>query len=431
MSKALDKSVKTEDDKLLLLRLLLMELVKERNYYLLENDFQLSNSKHKNAKRTGANFPNQWPKWCGAAPGNETIHLQSSRVDIAVTGESGCGKSSLINAILGFAETDKPSAPVDVKETTLEPVPYKHVRFPNVVFWDLPGIGTLNFPASSYFEKINITKFDFFLICGLRFNKNDVLLAKEILRAGKKFFFLRTKIDTDVEYYRRQGRHEETALEVIRKDCRKKIELAGITSFTVFLISSWEAHKYDFGKLHDILRKELPKVKRQAFLLSLSNITCSVIDMKVRLLGKRVWRAALLSCLSCAIPIPMCPVICNAKILADEVKLYYQQLGLDETSLCCLSKRYQRPLSSLQSEIRHQYMSTGNDFANRMQNVAGETQFLTYLVLSSLPVLGSLPSAAISFEITSRMLHQLLDELSEDSKRVLIKALSYQDKEHA
>ncbi|XP_043935016.1 interferon-inducible GTPase 5-like [Protopterus annectens] len=350
--------------------------------------------------------------------------FQNTAVDIAVTGESGTGKSSLINALLAVLDTDQSAAPVDVKETTLRPVAYKHKKFPNVVFWDLPGIGTLNFPACDYLERLGILRFDFFLICGIRFTENDAALAKVILIAGKKFFFVRMKVDTDIEYYKRLGRQEETALEVIQKDCADKLEAVGMHSSGLFLVSSWFPHKYDFARLYETLQNELPKVKRQAFLLTLSNIACSIIEIKVRYLKRRVWRAALLSCLGSAVPLPLVSVICNAKILAREVDFYYQQLGLDDDSLSYLASRYQKPLYSLKGELHHRYMVTEDDLVERMASVAGEKRVVAYTVLSCLPFLGSVPSVALSFEIVSRMLHQLLDELEEDSKRVLKSAVS-------
>ncbi|XP_015770548.1 PREDICTED: interferon-inducible GTPase 1-like, partial [Acropora digitifera] len=75
-------------------------------------------------------------------------------VNIAITGDVGAGKSSFINALIGLRDDDPQAAEVGVAETTLEPTPYGHPTSPNIVFWDLPGIGTPNYPdLETYVQK--------------------------------------------------------------------------------------------------------------------------------------------------------------------------------------------------------------------------------------------------------------------------------------
>lgn len=64
----------------------------------------------------------------------------------------------------GLIAQDEGAARVGVVETTNEPTPYEHPDFPNLKIWDLPGVGTPNYPRSSYLEKIQFTRYDFFLI---------------------------------------------------------------------------------------------------------------------------------------------------------------------------------------------------------------------------------------------------------------------------
>ena len=83
-------------------------------------------------------------------------------LNIAVTGESGAGKSTFVNAFRGIDNTDENAAPTDVVETTMKPDPYPHPIYPNVTIWDLPGIGTTKFPADQYLKHVVFEKFDFF-----------------------------------------------------------------------------------------------------------------------------------------------------------------------------------------------------------------------------------------------------------------------------
>ncbi|WAR22796.1 TGTP2-like protein, partial [Mya arenaria] len=78
------------------------------------------------------------------------------QINIAVTGESGTGKSSFINSIRGLKADDLGAAEVGAVETTMEPTAYKHPDNPNLQVWDLPGVGTSSFTREKYFQKINL-----------------------------------------------------------------------------------------------------------------------------------------------------------------------------------------------------------------------------------------------------------------------------------
>lgn len=69
--------------------------------------------------------------------------------NFAITGQSGSGKSSLINAIRGFSDTDPRAAKVGEVETTMKIQSYVHPSYPHVVLWDLPGINIVSISSSS------------------------------------------------------------------------------------------------------------------------------------------------------------------------------------------------------------------------------------------------------------------------------------------
>lgn len=84
--------------------------------------------------------------------------LLNISLHIAVTGESGTGKSSFINAIRELGDEDEAAAKTGVTETTTEPTRYQHPTMPNVMLWDLPGIGTPKFKARSYLKQIQFNR---------------------------------------------------------------------------------------------------------------------------------------------------------------------------------------------------------------------------------------------------------------------------------
>ncbi len=73
-------------------------------------------------------------------------------LNIGVTGESGSGKSTFVNAFRGLGDEEEGSAKTGVVETTTEPEVYLHPKYKNVKVWDLPGIGSPNFKADEYLK---------------------------------------------------------------------------------------------------------------------------------------------------------------------------------------------------------------------------------------------------------------------------------------
>uniref|UniRef100_A0A3P9DR07 IRG-type G domain-containing protein n=1 Tax=Maylandia zebra TaxID=106582 RepID=A0A3P9DR07_9CICH len=93
--------------------------------------------------------------------------------------------------------------------------------YPNVTLWDLPGIGTPMFPAEKYLKHVEFRMFYFFIIVSeTHITENDVKLALKIQEMGKKFYFVRSKIDKDLGAERRKRNFsKERTLTKIREDC--------------------------------------------------------------------------------------------------------------------------------------------------------------------------------------------------------------------
>jgi len=142
-------------------------------------------------------------------------------LNIGITGESGSGKSSFVNAFRGLGDEDEGSAKTGVVETTMEPEVYLHPKYNNVKVWDLPGIGTPNFKANEYLKLVNIERYDVFIIIAAdRFRESHAQLAEEIIGMGKKFYFVRSKIDCSIAAEKRKANFDEkNTLRSIREDC--------------------------------------------------------------------------------------------------------------------------------------------------------------------------------------------------------------------
>lgn len=148
-------------------------------------------------------------------------------LNIAITGESGSGKSTFVNAFRALGDEDEGSAETGVVEITPEPTAYPHPKFPNVKLWDLPGIGTPRFKADEYLNHVKFERYDFFIIIASdRFRESHANLAAEILKMNKKFYFVRSKIDSNIEAEKRKKTfNEELTLKKIRENCIKGLLL--------------------------------------------------------------------------------------------------------------------------------------------------------------------------------------------------------------
>ncbi|KAG2233009.1 hypothetical protein INT48_007585 [Thamnidium elegans] len=72
--------------------------------------------------------------------------------NVAVCGVSGSGKSSIVNAILGYKDTESRAAKVGEVETTARPSSYQHPDLANMVIWDMPGVGTQKHPIDTKYR---------------------------------------------------------------------------------------------------------------------------------------------------------------------------------------------------------------------------------------------------------------------------------------
>ncbi|XP_034374389.1 interferon-inducible GTPase 1-like [Arvicanthis niloticus] len=282
--------------------------------------------------------------------------IDNKPLNVAIIGESGSGKSSFINALGGIGHEENGLANTGVVETTMERYPYKHPNMPNVVFWDLPGIGTTEFPTSTYLEKMKFYEYDFFIIISAtRFKKNDIDLAKAISMMKKEFYFVRTKVDSDLrneEEFKPQTFDREKVLQAIRLNCVKHFQENDIAEPPIFLISNRNFCEYDFPNLMDKVISDLSVYKRHNFMLSLPNITDSAIEKKQQFLKQRIWLEAFAADLRGIIPSPTFFLESDLKTLEKSMKFYRTVFGVDDASLQSLARDWQMPVDQVEAMVK-------------------------------------------------------------------------------
>jgi len=131
-----------------------------------------------------------------------------SAIFIQVLGNTGVGKSSLFNSILGLEEEDEVFKS-GATETTVETDFYDITNvvkslcpgqeIPKVFLCDQPGIGGIKISAQSYFETFTPGHYDFTVFCSAsRLTENEIWLTKHLDNYQKDYMVVRTKVDSDL-----------------------------------------------------------------------------------------------------------------------------------------------------------------------------------------------------------------------------------------
>ncbi|XP_067399086.1 interferon-inducible GTPase 5-like [Emydura macquarii macquarii] len=354
--------------------------------------------------------------------------LEKTPLDIAITGVSGSGKSSFVNAIRGLRDNDEGAAETGTTQTTMKPNPYTHPRHREVTIWDLPGTGTPTFQPEKYLKEVNFDWYDFFIIvAATHFTSHDTNLAREIQKKGKRFYYVRSKVDNDLKGEgRKKNFNKERSLQKIREDCIENLRKVGEASPRVFLICIWEPANYDFPLLLETLENELDEQKRHVFTLALPNISAEILRKKKAELQKHILEVAFMSCAIGAVPLPGLSLVCDVAILVFHMRQYCVAFGLTDESLTRLARQVGKPVAELKSVMKKSSMASAitKEFVlSLLSRSACGLLMIVEFVLNFVPVLGSLAGGGISFLTTRYLLQSFLDDAAEDAQKVLTKAL--------
>ncbi|XP_032084315.1 interferon-inducible GTPase 5-like [Thamnophis elegans] len=351
--------------------------------------------------------------------------MHNQPLNIAVTGDAGAGKSSLVNAIRGVSDHDMEAAKVGVVEETMEPKEYPHPKFPNMKIWDLPGIGTPKFQAAEYLKQVNFERYDVFIIVySERFTENNALLAKEIQKMNKKFYCVRTKIDHSIESEKRNPNFNmEETLETIRNYCEDRIRDTGGPPAKTFLISSWKVKEYDFPLLQETIATELPEHQKDVLTRAMHIFSEKELMMKKKLMKSYIEKVTLVSCYCGTVPVPGLPMVTDIAILQHTLRLLCRAFGFDDRSLHFLEVQTGKRFEELKSAITKTPLANEIDMCLVISRLTKSSLWVSLsaleVILDFIPVVGSLFDGASSPYLTYHFLNKFLNEAVEDAQNVL------------
>ncbi|KAK2122378.1 interferon-inducible GTPase-domain-containing protein, partial [Fusarium oxysporum II5] len=132
--------------------------------------------------------------------GRAKENFEKGRIHIAVCGQSGSGKSSVINALRGIQNSQVGAAPTGTTETTQTRSTYHaHESICTTTLHDLPGGGTRRAPIEDYYNNQKLYLFDFLLVIHSgRLGQLDIETVKNCLRIRQPFLIIRSKSDESI-----------------------------------------------------------------------------------------------------------------------------------------------------------------------------------------------------------------------------------------
>jgi len=267
--------------------------------------------------------------------------LKASPVNVAVVGRSVVGKSSFVNAIRNLEPDDENAAPVGEFKSTSEIGDYLHPTVPGIKLWDLPGVGSAQFPKKTYLENVHFDTYDFFiLITAERYTETDTWLGQEIRNREKNYFLVRAKIDRDVYNDRvaHPNSHDEhTLIDTIHQHTRRELTANGSVDVPVFLISNYDRTKYDFQRLEQQLIQEVPAIKRNSIMLCKLRALGDIMKTVERQLRLLLWFCSALSAACVTCPWYFMFLACLAGLTFCWNDVCGRQFGLDDSSLDILA----------------------------------------------------------------------------------------------
>ncbi|KAL2084248.1 hypothetical protein ACEWY4_019766 [Coilia grayii] len=350
--------------------------------------------------------------------------LDHVTLNIGVTGNTGAGKSTFVNALWGLSNDEEGAAETGVVETTRTPAAYPHPSMPNVTIWDLPGIGTPNFKAKTYLSDVHFERYDFFIILtSERFKENDINLAKAIKKKKRLFDFIRSKVDNDMNAEsKRRDFNQERLLSKIREDCRSNLKSVGNPK--VFLISSFDLQQYEFNRLIDTLEKELPEAKKHALIQSLPVYSIETLQRKKKHFQRLIWLTAFGSGALAVVPVPGLTVVCDYVIVTSFLESVFRSFGLEDRSLQILGSRVKVRWMDLKAEMKSGFKDgvTAKAVTSYFKTPSMAAIMTLKGLMSSVIPFAQLPAGAVSVPVMHYLLNKGLKEMEGDARAVLVKA---------
>ncbi len=313
----------------------------------------------------------------------------SVRVSLALFGQPGCGKSSLINRLLG-----KRLAAEGVRnDVTTE---RRDFEWNGLTLVDLPGYDTALFPAPEYLARFRVLEFDL-LLCVFdgKFHKADRDLFLEVTQRGKTCVFVRNKHDTLWQ----DGRELADLEREVVENVAEQVGAPHPVHFTSCRMNT------GLAELEAAIKAQLEPAKQERWVRAAKAYSQDFLQQKKRLCEQRVNWSAAVAAASGTVPIPMANFAIDIPVLLALFRFVRETYGLTDKALS--AKEFAVPAMAPLVNNVVRYAST-EGVAVLLKEFSGAV--VAEQVAKFVPFIGTVIAASLGFAITRKVGHYYLNE---------------------
>lgn len=326
------------------------------------------------------------------------------KVKVALFGQPGAGKSSLINKLVG-----KKLAEVGVE--TDKTVEAKHYEHNGLIFVDLPGYGTARFPKAGYAERFKLTEMDLFLcVTSGKLHQADTELFKELQRLGKVCIFVFNKHDELWE--------DDTPIEMLEQ--RKRDDLRKHVGQNVLMVFTSCRQGTGLDPLNQRISEHLQPAKRERWERTAKAHSQAFLERKRQACEGYVAKAALLSAANGINPIPGADVAVDVGVLVKLFATIRDDYGLGDDLVSTLRSSSLPMVAKLAGNVAQ--MAAREGALLLLKRFMGRQAVKTFA--KYVPFVGQAVAASMGYLITSNAGQDYLNDCHALAEEVLTRRLA-------
>jgi hypothetical protein len=341
---------------------------------------------------------------------NELDKLDAVTVKVALFGQPGAGKSSLINKLVGKTvvasgiETDK----------TVDKECHKAN---GLLFCDLPGYGTSKFPKEGYFEKFELEQIDLFLcVLSGKLNQSDTAFFQELTQRGKVCVFVVNKFDDLWEV-------DEHGIEIpkdvlVKRKMEDIIKHVGTTSIEIVFTSCRTG--YGLDALNRAITHHLDSAKKERWERSAQAYSEEFLSKKYADMESYISKKSWVAAANGINPVPGLDIAVDVGIIVNMFSNIREGYGLTDEKLEALSKNGTATVVGLANKTVQYAMTDGVMVLLKRYG----TVYATKEVAKYIPLAGQALAATAAYFITSYAGKGYLDDCHQLATEILKEQLS-------